>query len=169
MPVVRFIQSNLRERGQSLFDALATPKTVKEILKEPYKVTDAIDDTLVDVLLDPLLLEGGSKVVFDTLSYSAGPLPEQQLSEFPENKPVWICYGRDDPWTPNARVEAMVNKDPVERVLGFEGVGHCPHDEAPEQVNGFLLEFLDRLGKKGKKDTPMSGIEALTSVFQRSS
>ena len=167
MPIVRFIQKNLREKGQSLFDALATPKTVKEILKEPYKIQDAIDDTLVDVLLSPLLLEGGSKVVFDTLSYSAGPLPEQQLRDFPPNKPVWICYGRDDPWTPNARVEAMINKEPVERVVGWDGVGHCPHDEAPELVNGFLLEFLQRLGKEGKKDTPKSGFDALTSAFER--
>ena len=34
---------------------------------------------LVDVLLTPLLTEGASDVVFDTLSYSAGPLPEQLL------------------------------------------------------------------------------------------
>lgn len=66
MPIVRQIQKTLREKGQPLFDALATPDTVKQILKEPYKVQDAIDDTLVKVLLDPLLLEGASKVVFDT-------------------------------------------------------------------------------------------------------
>ena len=38
----------------------------REILKEPYAVTDAIDD--------PLLTEGTDDVVFDTLSYLAGPL-----------------------------------------------------------------------------------------------
>ena len=30
------------------------------------------------MLLTPLLTEGAADVVFDTLSYSAGPLPEQQ-------------------------------------------------------------------------------------------
>jgi len=148
MPVVRGIQKTLREKGQGLFDALATPKTVKEILKEPYKVQSAIDDTLVDVLLDPLLLEGASKVVFDTLSYSAGPLPEQQLSEISAatpDKPVWVTYGTGDPWTPPARVDALEQKPCVERVLPLEGIGHCPHDEAPELVNPFLLEFLERV------------------------
>lgn len=94
MPLVRFIQKSLREKGQGLFNLLATPKTVKEILKEPYEIESAIDDTLVNVLLDPLLLPGGSQVVFDTLSYSAGPLPEQQLDMFPIQKPVWISYGK---------------------------------------------------------------------------
>jgi pimeloyl-ACP methyl ester carboxylesterase len=83
MKIIQVIQKLLREKGQTLFDSLATPETVKQILKEPYKVQDAVDDTLVQVLLDPLLLDGASKVVFDTLSYSAGPLPEQQLLGFP--------------------------------------------------------------------------------------
>ena len=93
MPVLRSVQSLLRKYGQNAFDALAKPDTVKQILKEPYARTDAIDDTLVKVLLDPLLTPGASKVVFDTLSYSAGPLPEQQLAMFPSDKPVWVCYG----------------------------------------------------------------------------
>ena len=152
MPVIQTVQKALRENGQPLFDALATPKTVKQILKEPYKVTNAIDDTLVQVLLDPLLLEGGSNVVFDTLSYSAGPLPEQQLSSFPEDKPVWICYGKDDPWTPAARVDALISKPAVERVVGWEGVGHCPHDEAPELVNPFVLEFLEKHARQQKPE-----------------
>lgn len=145
MPLVRFIQKSLREKGQGLFNLLATPKTVKEILKEPYEIESAIDDTLVNVLLDPLLLPGGSQVVFDTLSYSAGPLPEQQLDMFPIQKPVWISYGTKDPWTPCARVDALEKKACVEKVVAFEGIGHCPHDEADELVNPFILEFLDRV------------------------
>mmetsp|Transcript_52154 Transcript_52154/g.110840 ORF Transcript_52154/g.110840 Transcript_52154/m.110840 type:complete len:487 (+) Transcript_52154:94-1554(+) len=157
MPLVRQIQSLLRTRGHGLFETLATPDTVTEILKEPYHVADAIDKELVDVLLSPLLTKGADDVVFDTLSYSAGPLPEQQLSspDFPEDCPVWVVYGRDDPWTPPKRVENLgrvcnglrggYGNGPVERVVGLEGAGHCPHDEVPERVNGLVLEFLDRL------------------------
>lgn len=132
MPVIRSIQSLLRTKGQGLFDALAKPDTVKQILMEPYAIVEQIDDELVDVLLTPLLTDGASDVVFDTLSYSAGPLPEQQLNEdsFPKDEtPVWICYGSKDPWTPPARVERMATFDSVERVIRLDGVGHCPHDE----------------------------------------
>jgi pimeloyl-ACP methyl ester carboxylesterase len=157
MPIVRSVQKTLREKGQPLFEALATPETVKKILKTPYSVQEAVDDTLVKVLLDPLLLEGASNVVFDTLSYSAGPLPEQQLAIFPEDKPVWICYGKEDPWTPPGRVDALMKKSSVERVLSLDGVGHCPHDEAPELVNPFLLEFLEtKVAAKSKQNDFMS-------------
>lgn len=95
MPLIRKVQQLLRENGKPLFDSLAKPNTVKEILKEPYAIQNEVDDELVKVLLDPLLTEGAADVVFDTLSYSAGPLPEQQLSDknFPSNIPVWITYG----------------------------------------------------------------------------
>jgi len=145
MPILRSVQSLLRKYGQGAFDALAKPETVKTILKEPYAVESAVDDTLVQVLLDPLLTAGASQVVFDTLSYSAGPLPEQQLATFPANKPVWIGYGEADPWTPGARVRALQKYPAVELVQSWPGVGHCPHDEAPEQVDPLLLQFLDRL------------------------
>ena len=146
VPVIRAIQKMLRQYGQGAYDALTKPDTIRQILKEPYARTDAIDDTLVKVLLDPLLTPGSSKVVFDALSYSAGPLPEQQLIQM--KKPVWICYGNDDPWTPGPRVEAMADLPTVERVQGWDGVGHCPHDEAPELVNPMLLEFLEQLDKE---------------------
>lgn len=123
MPLIRQVQALLRNKGQSLFDSLAKPDTVKQILMEPYKVSSAVDDTLVQVLLDPLLTPGASDVVFDTLSYSAGPLPEHQLSVFPKDKPVWVCYGRDDPWTPAGRVEALKKFPSVEVVEAFGGVG----------------------------------------------
>jgi pimeloyl-ACP methyl ester carboxylesterase len=146
MPILRRIQKFLREQGKPLYDAFATPMNVKRILQTPYAVRDAVDDTLVKVLLDPLLTPGAMEVVFDTLSYSAGPLPEQQLQAFPLNKPVWVCYGKSDPWTPSKRVEAMERLyAPVELVVGWEGVGHCPHDEAPERVHPLLLQFLDRV------------------------
>ena len=145
MPLVKTVQRLLRERGQGLFDALANANTVKNILKEPYAVKDAVTDELVEVLLTPLLTEGAADVVFDTLSYSAGPLPEDQLGRLPGDLPVWVCYGGSDPWTPPKRVDALRRFDAVEEVRAFSGVGHCPHDEAPERVNPFVLEFLARL------------------------
>jgi pimeloyl-ACP methyl ester carboxylesterase len=151
MPVIRGVQSLLRTYGQTAFDALAKPDTVKQILKEPYAVTEAVDDTLVQVLLDPLLTEGASQVVFDTLSYSAGPLPEQQLSVFPMDKPVWICYGTADPWTPGPRVEALKRFPVVESVEALTDIGHCPHDEAPELVHPLLFRFLERLNTGNTK------------------
>jgi len=109
MPILRRVQKALRETRRSLFRTLATPPTVKWILEEPYSVRDTIDNELVSVLLDLLLTTGAEDIVFDSLSYSAGPLPEQQLGSagFPRDAPVWVVYEKDDPWTPGRRVENL--------------------------------------------------------------
>ena len=44
--------------------------------------------------------------------------------------------------TPQARVERLQTLPSVDRVISLEGVGHCPHDEAPEMVNPILVDFL---------------------------
>ena len=110
------------------------------------RTASQVTDELVKVLLAPLLLPGAADVVFDTLSYSAGPLPEQLLQD-PRlsDKPVWVCFGDKDPWTPPARVTALEKYAPVKRIVSLPNVGHCPHDEAPDLVNPLILEFAASL------------------------
>ena len=93
VPLVAAVQRALRENGQPLFDALAKPGTVKQILREPYCDAEQVTDELVEVLLTPLLTEGAADVVFDTLSYSAGPLPEPLLDDPRLAAPVSVVFG----------------------------------------------------------------------------
>ncbi|CAJ1389839.1 unnamed protein product [Effrenium voratum] len=145
-PIVSAVQGALRENGQGLFDFLAKKDIVKQILKEPYHDPSTVTDELVDVLLSPLLTPGAADVVFDTLSYSAGPLPEQLLADPRMTSfPVWVCLGDKDPWTPAKRVRALDRFLPVRRIDLLPGIGHCPHDEAPDVVNPLLIEFVRQL------------------------
>lgn len=142
-PVVKLVQAALRKWGSTLFDYLATPDVVRAILSgEPYNDKSAVTDELVDALLAPLLLPGSADVVFDNLSYSAGPLPEQLLQDPALAKPIYVCYGTADPWTPTARVEALSRFPSVRKVLPLVDSGHCPMDESPQLVNAFVLDFL---------------------------
>ncbi len=98
MPLVRGVQWTLCKNGRGLFRYFAMPEIVQRILRELYLNTDAIDNMLVTVLLDPLLTEGANNVVFDMLSYSLGRLLKQQLwsKDFPSNCPVLVVYGTDN-------------------------------------------------------------------------
>jgi hypothetical protein len=157
--------------GPAIFQAAAVPKIVRELLEEPYTVKHQVDDELVKALLDPLLTQGACPVLLDTLSYSAGPVPEQQLSDpnFPLDIPVWIGYGTSDPWTSADRVQALQNRHrfpSVERVRGWTGVGHCPHDEAADVVHGMLMEFLQRLAQAETTTTEQASIQVQQQPVQ---
>ena len=68
-----------------------------------------------------------------------GPEAIRQLPQ-----PTLVVWGEDDPWTPRERVLALDRFERVERVVPLAGVGHCPHDEAPQLVNPILVDFVKR-------------------------
>ncbi|CAE7243673.1 INP53 [Symbiodinium microadriaticum] len=164
-PFIELVQSLLRETfvGRSLFNLLANKNAVKEILKEPYYDSSQVTDELVDVLLEPLLLQGAPESVFDTFSYSTGPLLEQLLQDSRLAAPVWACWGDKDPWTPLQRASALGELSSVKRLIEFPGVGHCPHDEAPNVVNALILEFTRNFSKawpaEGRKRSHQGPLE----------
>jgi pimeloyl-ACP methyl ester carboxylesterase len=154
-PVVKAIQRFLKMKGHGLYRAATKPQCIKHFLKEPYSNKDAIDDELVSSMMEPLHLPHADDVVFDELSYSTGPLFEELLQDVNDNsdvsrrKPIWVCYGKEDPWLCPKRVESLATKPfkedgplVVDKVIAIENAGHCPHDERPEELQPILMEFL---------------------------
>lgn len=86
----------------------------------------------------------------ETRFFSAGPLPEPLLEDQRLQAAVQICFGEADPWTPPARVRALERFPSVRSVVGLPGVGHCPHDEAPELVNPMIVDFVRSLNVEAK-------------------
>lgn len=150
-PFVPAIQWVLRETsiGDFFFGLVATPTTVQTILRTIYPANpEAVDEELVDCILKPgLSSPNATRVFMDFISYSAGPLPEEQLEILgsrPHSPPVWIGWGTRDPWEPVEKGRALYADLPaVKRFQPLPDLGHCPMDERPDIVNPFLLEFLE--------------------------
>ena len=64
-----------------------------------------------------------------------------------------MCYGVKDPWTPPSRVEGLKKYFSVKKVIPLQNVGHCPHDEAPEVVNPLLIDFVNRVVDRRRKES----------------
>ena len=60
-----------------------SPAGVRQVLQQCYGDAAAVDDELVDIILNPGLQPGAVDVFLDFISYSSGPLPEQQLEVGP--------------------------------------------------------------------------------------
>ena len=60
------------------------------------------------------------------------------------NRPLLLLWGRRDRLVPPVIAERVVQQTPAELVQlhWLEGLGHCPHDEAPETFNTALIEWL---------------------------
>ncbi len=58
---------------------LANRQGVRSVLQQCYGNRAAVTDELVDFILSPGLQPGAVHVFLDFISYSWGPLPEEQL------------------------------------------------------------------------------------------
>lgn len=126
--------------GSLFFKQIAKPATVRKVLLQAYRRSEAVTDELIEMLLKPSRDEGAIAVFLAFTGYSRGPLPEDLLPEL--SCPTILLWGTDDPWEPIALGRELGNYPTVERFIPLEGLGHCPQDEAPEVVNPLLLDWV---------------------------
>jgi pimeloyl-ACP methyl ester carboxylesterase len=126
--------------SQLMFNQIAQPKALRNILKQAYKRPETISDELINLLLEPARDPGAVDVFVAFTQYSQGPLPEDLLPILP--CPALILWGTDDPWEPIELGQAYGAYPAVRDFIRLEGVGHCPQDEAPELVNPILLKWI---------------------------
>jgi pimeloyl-ACP methyl ester carboxylesterase len=126
--------------GNYFFARLARPDVIRKILLQAYGRADAVTDELVDLLLRPAQDSGAADVFLAFIQYSSGPLPEDLLARI--RCPVLIIWGTADPWEPFALAQELAKFEAVEDLIPLEGIGHCPQDEAPEQVNPILKAWI---------------------------
>lgn len=143
-PFVAALQRTLRETsvGEVFFANVAKARTVKSILQQCYGDKAAVTDELVDKILTPGLRPGAARVFLDFLSYSDGPLPEEQLQNV--KVPVTLLWGAKDPWEKVEWGRELAQYSSVQNYIELDAAGHCPMDEAPDLVNHHIQEFLDK-------------------------
>ena len=129
-----------------LFRWFARAPVVRQVLLQAYPSGRNVDDALVELLLRPTQDPGAPEAfrgfvnLFD--DWLAPQLLERLSAAHPP-VPVRLLWGEDDPWEPLA--EPCHWRDAfscVRELRVLPGLGHCPHDEGPEEVNPILLEWL---------------------------
>jgi pimeloyl-ACP methyl ester carboxylesterase len=142
-PFVSLLQKTLRTTGLGpmFFSQVATQKGVKSILSQCYHKSSAVTDELVDMILKPGLEPNAVHVFLDFISYSSGPLPEEQLKVCPV--PVSIVWGKHDPWEKVEWGRELAKIPCVESFVEVDA-GHCPMCEAPELINPLIIDWISR-------------------------
>ena len=138
-PLLQKILAN-KAIGRFFFSRVARPQTVRKILLQAYGRQEAVTEDLINALLEPAAEPGAADVFLAFVRYSQGPLPEDLLPQLA--CPALMLWGADDPWEPIDLGRELSHYPAVEAFIALDGVGHCPQDEAPEQVNPILQDWL---------------------------
>lgn len=130
-----------RPLGAFFLNAIAEPKQLRKVLESAYAVHGALDDTLLSILGKPAFTHGALEVFLSFIMYDDGPIPEDFLPVL--TQPSLVIWGEEDRFEPYELGQALKHYSAVERFVPLPDVGHCAHDENPEQVNALIGEFLE--------------------------
>lgn len=136
------LKSLVRQRWLTswLFQQLSRPGVIRKVLGVAYPSGANIDDQLVAALLEPTRQPGAAEAFRGFINLFDDRLAPELLAEL--QTPVHLIWGEADPWEPVDEARRWQNFACVRGLEVLPGLGHCPHDEAPEQVNPLLLKAL---------------------------
>ena len=130
----------------ALFRNAARPTVIRSVLKQAYPSGANVDEALVQLLFEPTQRAGAAEAFRGFINLFDDHLAPNLMAEL--SIPVDLIWGETDPWEPLP--EARVWKETLECVRSLtviSGAGHCPHDEAPDQVNPVLIKLVEAVNQ----------------------
>jgi len=128
----------------ALFNNAAQPALIRNVLQQAYPSGRNIDEALVDLLYQPTRRPGAAEAFRGFINLFDDHLAPDLMKDL--KVPVDLIWGELDPWEPLAEAKRWVDTlSCVRSISVIAGAGHCPHDEAPDDVNPLLLEHLNNI------------------------
>ena len=139
----------LRPFARYIFEKVRTAESVAGALGAVYVNTSRADEELVRIITRCAEDEGALDAFVSILTGPPGPTPQVCVAKMPEELPLLVLYGRSDTITPpDGPVGQFFATLPARRPAATYttvDANHCPFDDAPEETNAKLLEWLDAL------------------------
>ncbi|GJM86570.1 hypothetical protein PR202_ga02440 [Eleusine coracana subsp. coracana] len=147
-PLSRFVVKPLKEAFQRvvlgfLFWQSKQPDRVEKVLKTVYIDPRNVDEYLVGSITAPTADPNAGEVYYRLMSRFMSNQSRYTLDRLLGKLtcPLLLLWGDLDPWVGPAKARRIQEFYPDTAVVHLQA-GHCPHDEAPEQANAALLEWL---------------------------
>ncbi len=129
--------------SKNLFQNAANTIVIKRVLKQAYPSGKNVDNELVNLLSEPSKRPGAEEAFRGFINLFDDYLAPELMKDI--NIPVDLICGESDPWEPINEAKRWSSEISCIRSLSIiKGVGHCPHDEAPEYINKLLLKIIQQ-------------------------
>lgn len=129
-----------------LFRLLAQPAFIRSVLARAYPSGANVDDALVALLHRPSTDPGATESFRGFVNLFNDHLAPQLLADLSVAEPpvpVRMIWGEADPWEDPSEARRWADSFAcIQELTILPGLGHCPHDEAPAQVNAILIKWI---------------------------
>ena len=137
------LKTLVRQRiiSNTLFTRAANRKVIKKILEQAYPSGKNIDEELIEILYQPSKRINSKEAFRGFINLFDDYLATELFDKV--GTPIQLIWGEKDPWESLSEAKEWKKKfKNIKRLDIIKGVGHCPHDEEPEQTNKLICEFL---------------------------
>lgn len=128
-----------------VFHVVRRPSVLRRWAGLAYANPEAITDELIEILAGPPQDRGSARAFSALFKAAIGVNFSPSVKEvLPTLKiPMLLIWGQKDRFVPPVLASQFAQYNENLQLLNLEDVGHCPHDECPEQVNQAILAWID--------------------------
>ncbi|WP_066378742.1 alpha/beta fold hydrolase [Anabaena sp. CA = ATCC 33047] len=147
-PVVRTIKNIVASPLvlNPVFRFVRRPSVLRRWAGLAYANPEAVTDELIEILAHPPQDRGAvrafSALFKGAIAVNFSPSVKALLPSI--NIPMLLIWGQKDRFVPPMLANQFVQYNEKLQLLNLEDVGHCPHDECPEQVNQAILDWINQ-------------------------
>ncbi len=137
------LKTLVRQRfiSNTLFKNAANKKTIKQILSKAYPSGKNLDDELIEILYTPSQRKNSAEAFRGFINLFDDYLATDLFDEVKCD--IHLIWGEKDPWESVEEAKYWRNNFKNIKSLNIlKGIGHCPHDESPEETNKILLKLI---------------------------
>jgi pimeloyl-ACP methyl ester carboxylesterase len=129
-----------------IFYFVRQPSVLRRWAALAYANPEAITDELIDILAGPPQDRGSARAFSALFKATIGMNFSPSVKKILPNLtiPMLLIWGQQDRFVPPALASQFAQYNEKLELLYLQDVGHCPHDEAPEQVNEVILDWIKR-------------------------
>ena len=146
VPVVSFVERVVANPLllKTIFYWVRRPSVIRKWVGIAYPDKTAIDDDLVEILSGPPQETGTAEAFVRILRGMTSPTfsPSMKPVLAASTVPVLVLWGSCDAMIPPALAKGFEGLNPLVTVRSLDGLGHCPHDEAPDKINPIVLHWI---------------------------
>ncbi len=127
--------------SRTLFINCTRISFIKGVLKKAYPSGKNITNELIDLLIRPSKRKGAHEPFHGFINNFNDHLATDLMMD--NLVPIHLIWGEDDPWESIKEAQLWFQSfECIHSLKVIKKAGHCPHDEAPEEVNSILLNII---------------------------
>ncbi len=127
-----------------LFYFLRQPGVLRRWAAIAYANPEAITDELVDIFALPAQDRGSVRAFTALFKASIGANFSPSVKAILPNLdvPMLLIWGNKDRFVPPSLAPMFAQYNTKLEILNLDNIGHCPHDESPEEINPLILNWI---------------------------